>query len=52
MAPYIIRNDATGFVWAAHASEARMYASHELAAYYSVFRVGGNGMPLNSFDIY
>ena len=52
MALYIIRNDATGVAWPAHASEARMYASHELAAYYSVFRVGGSGLPLNSFDIY
>ena len=51
-APYIIRNDVTGYAWSAHASEALMYASYELASHYSVFRTRGNGLSLNSFDIY
>ena len=51
-APYIVRNDITGRAWPAHASEALMYASYELSSHYSVFRTHGNGLPLNSFDIF
>ena len=51
-APYIVRNDITGHTWPAHASEALMYESYELSSHYSVFRTHGNGLPLNSFDIY
>ena len=52
-APYIVRNDYTGRAWPVDASEAHLYANNEaLAAHYSVFRTHGNGLPLNSFDIY